>query len=177
MSASSMGPATDETGSHEEDQFAFRFVARVVRDLVGTETASVFVYDPTADKVWLKYGTALSEREIEVPKHGSFVGHVIEAGKRLVVQDAAYLQGVHRSTDVTTHFVTHDLACVPIWSRHHNRVIGAIQAVNKKGPVVYSENDLRLMEDAASMLSAHVERAFLTQKVFEAASLMGISVR
>ena len=161
---------------HEHDRFAFEFYARVARDIVGTETCSIFIYDPLTDKVWLKSSTSLKEREIEVPKQGSFVGRVVETCRHLIIRDASLLDGAHKTTDALLGFETRNLACVPVMSTEGHHAIGAIQAINKHGDEAFTPEDLRFLEDVSRMLRAQVERTYLKQKVFEAASLTGVSV-
>lgn len=161
---------------HEHDRFAFGFFARIIRDMVGTEAGSIFIYDPLTDQVWLKSSTSLEEREIAVAKHGSFVGRAIETGKHLIIRDATLLDGAHKTTDAMLGFETRNLACVPIMSSQGHHAIGAIQAINKHNDHEFTSKDILFLEDVARMLRAQVEQAYLKQKVFEAASMVGVSV-
>ena len=49
--------------------------------MLNAERCSVFIHDPVNRKIWLKAGTALQERGIEVSVKDSIVGEVISSGK------------------------------------------------------------------------------------------------
>ena len=50
----------------------------------------MFIHDPVKGKVWLKTGTAVAERGIEVSVNDSIVGEVIASGRPLITSN---LQG------------------------------------------------------------------------------------
>lgn len=155
--------------SPADDRRSFDFFARVAKSQVAAETASIFIYDPATDKVWLKASTGLAERDIEVPKEGSFVGKVIESKRRLIVNNADKMDGAHKKTDAATGFVTRNVACVPVHVVARDEVVGVVQVLNKTDGGGFTDEDALFLEEVAYMVQIQVDRAFLTQKVCEAA--------
>ena len=77
---------TNQLDPKSESKF-LDFYVRLIPRVLDAERCSVFILDPSNDKVWLKAGTALRERGIEVPVGNSIVGEVIRSGKPVITTD------------------------------------------------------------------------------------------
>jgi len=134
------------------------------------ERCSVFIYDPEKHKIWLKAGTGLTERDIEVPVEGSIVGKVIASGSPIIQNGLEDLEGAHRLTDAKTGFVTRNLVCVPIIRPGRKEVIGAFEVLNKKEGQEFTQEDITTLEVIAEQLRKEVASVFLDQEIFGVAS-------
>lgn len=147
------------------DMRLLSFFVKIVEKLLDVERCSIFINDPTNGKAWLKCGSGLEERQIEVDSMNSIAGQVIRSGQRQVMTEMQERDGTHRNVDQETGFVTRDLLCIPVNSAYSGERIGAIQALNKKGGKTFTDDDVRLLEEIAYHLQVSIERAFVSQEV------------
>ena len=142
------------------------FYTRMMTKVTDAERCSVFINDPSHDRVWLKSGTGLRESEIEVPREGSIVGQVIASGEPIVVTDLQMKSGAHKAVDEKTGFVTRNILCVPIRSPGRNEVTGAVQILNKRNNNDFTEEDKAVALEVAAHLQREVDTVFLDQEIF-----------
>lgn len=140
------------------------FYVRLIPRVLDAERCSVFIHDPTNGKVWLKAGTGVSERGIEVPVKDSIVGNVIASGRPVIAMDLVGRDGIHKSVDTTTGFRTREVLCVPIHSKDRTRVSGAIEVLNKRDGGRFSEQDQAFLEEVVEHFQSVVESIFLGQE-------------
>ena len=117
---------SDELDPTRESKF-LEFYVRMIPRMLNAERCSVFIHDVVNGKIWLKAGTALQERGIEVSVKNSIVGEVISSGKPVITSDLQSRDGAHKTIDTTTGFVTREIICVPIRGADGTKVTGAIQ--------------------------------------------------
>ncbi len=142
------------------------FYIRMMTKLADCERCSVFIHDSAHGKVWLKSGTGVIEREIEVPKEGSIVGDVIASGEPRIINNIDTQSGIHKQVDDKTGFITRNVLCVPIKSATRNEVSGAFQLLNKAGDEGFTSEELTLAEEIAGHLQTEVDTIFLDQETF-----------
>ena len=56
------------------------FYIGIVPRIMDAERCSIFIVEPGTDKIWLKCGTGLKEKEIKPPKEDTIVGSAIASG-------------------------------------------------------------------------------------------------
>jgi len=144
-----------------EDQRLLNFYVRIVEKLLDVERCSIFIKDPVNRKIWLKCGTGVVERQIEVDPDNSVAGRVISTGQTAVEENLHLKDGAHKSVQQNTAFVTRDMVCVPVKSVHREEIIGAIQAINKKGDGGFGQEEIETLEEVAYHLKTAIERAYL----------------
>ena len=154
---------SDQLDPRKESKF-LEFYVRFIPRLLNAERCSVFIYDPVNSKVWLKAGTALRERGIEVSLSDSIVGQVISSGRPVVTTDLQSRDGTHKKIDTTTGFVTREVICVPIRSGDGTTVTGAIQVLNKQGGGRFSEEDRTFLEEVGDHFQNIVESIYVGQE-------------
>jgi len=150
-------------GSSETKKKLLNFFVRIMPKVVAAERCSLFVYDPFSNKVWLKYGTGLEERAIEVNSDNSIVGQVITTGRSIIQNDLQDFEGAHKKIDNSTGFISRNIICVPIRSTDGTRIVGAIQLLNKQDGE-FTDADKDLLRELASYLKRDVQRLFFRQK-------------
>ena len=154
---------SDELDPRIESKF-LEFYVRLIPRVLNAERCSVFIYDPVNNKIWLKAGTELRERGIEVSLNDSIVGKVIASGKPVITTDLESRDGVHKTIDTTTGFVTREIICVPIHSEDGSRITGAIQVLNKKGGGRFSDEDQGFLTEVGGHFQGIVESIFVGQE-------------
>ena len=141
-----------------------QFFVEIIPRLVEAERCSIFILDPVQDSVWVHCGTGVAERQIEVPKKTSAVGEVIATGQWLTRTGLNEKLGVHDQVAKATDFRTYDMLCVPIRNAAGDQVTGAIQVLNKKWGLGYTDEDRLLLEKFAFHLQQNIENIFLRQE-------------
>lgn len=137
------------------------FFVRVIPKVVSAERCSIFINDPVKAEVWLKAGTGVMEKEIDVANDtDSIVGEVIATGKPIIINDVEERAGVHEQIDQETGFVTRDLLCIPIRSLDGEEITGAVQLLNRMYGHKFSDADLKFMEEIAQFLELSLENIY-----------------
>jgi len=142
------------------------FYVRIMTKLTDCERCSMFIHDPNRGLIWLKAGTGVDEREIEVPRESSVVGDVIASGKSKIVNNLEMQSGTHKQVDEKTGFTTRSILCVPIKSTAQNETAGAIQLLNKINNREFTNEDLSLAEEVADHLQKQIDTIYLDQEIF-----------
>jgi GAF domain-containing protein len=154
----------DRYWNPEEQTRLLNFYVRIIPVLTAAERCGIFIVDPADEQVWLKAGTGVTERQIEVPSASSLVGKVIQSGEPLHMLDLDHKSGVHKETDAATGFITRELLSVPIYGLEKGEVIGAIELLNKRSGT-FSEDDKALLTEVARYISLYVEHIYLNQHI------------
>jgi len=154
---------SEELDPRKESKF-LEFYVRLIPRVLNAERCSVFIHDPVKGKVWLKTGTAVAERGIEVSVNDSIVGEVIASGKPVITSDLQGREGAHKKIDTTTGFVTREMICVPIRSTDGRKITGAIEVLNKKGGGRFTEEDLGFLAEVGQHFQGVMESIFLGQE-------------
>jgi GAF domain-containing protein len=151
------------------DQVLIR-ILREATHMLDVETGSVLLADPETGE--LVFRMSVKEGEpVEIPQRlkpgEGIAGWAAQHGEPLLVRD------VHRDPrwygEVKTGFFTRSVLCVPLKIDGH--VIGALQALNKKGPLGFTDRDLALLSTFATSATVAIENARLFAEVRQARAL------
>ena len=153
-------------GDAEQAERALKFFTRISTAITKAERSSIFITDPDNQKIWLKAGTGVPERGIEVSAEGSIVGQVIESGKTVMLSGLEEQEGAHKTVDAKTGFVTQNVVCVPITDPDLQETVGAIQALNKKHGQEFTAEDAAFLSELAEQVQARVSRIYLGQEIY-----------
>jgi signal transduction histidine kinase len=139
-----------------------------VREVLDAEACSVMLVDEPSRT--LRWEVALGEgagklQTLSVPLGQGISGGVAATGTAIRIEDAQHdPRWIGRSYDATTGFTTRSILCVPIHA--HDRVIGVIQVLNRRGGP-FTDDDQRLLEALASMGAVAIENARLYEHLEE----------
>jgi transcriptional regulator with GAF, ATPase, and Fis domain len=142
-----------------------RFYVDIVPKIMDAERCSIFMAEPFSDRIWLKYGTGLKEKEIKPPKAGTVVGRAITSGKWIIENDLGRRPGYHADLSPATKFTTNTIACAPILSLTEHSSTGAIEVMNKTKGLLFSEEDGAILQKIAHYLSMAIENILLNQEI------------
>ena len=141
------------------------FYIKIMPKVLDAERCSIFIYDPDSMTIWLKSGTKVEERDIEVTgEYDSVVGDVITTGKYRIVTGLDAKSGVHKEIDERTGYKTRNILCIPIRSLDGKKVTGAVQVLNKKDGKEFSDEDRAQLEEMAHFLELTIENIFYNQE-------------
>jgi hypothetical protein len=98
--------------------------------------------------------------------NNSVAGSVVLENRAIAINDTSQDTRIYRHTDSTSGFHTESLLAIPM--RNRDRVMGVLEAVNKKNGDVWSNDDQHFLEILASMAAIAIENATLVRKLRQA---------
>lgn len=141
-----------------------RQVLDVATELTDTEGASILLLDPQTGE--LRFAAATGQANIGdnviVPLEGSIAGWIVKNGKPLDLADVQADSRHYQGIDIATQSVTRSLLGVPLLTRE--KVIGALEVINKKTTEAYTPQDTILLQALASQAAIAIENARLFQQ-------------
>lgn len=133
------------------------------QEITGTEACSILLLDRKGGRLYFEAATNMpGVRSLIVPMEGSIAGWVVQTGETLVVPDASKDPRFYRKADEHTSFVTRSILAVPMVARE--KVIGALEAINKQEGEEFADEDVELMGVLADQAAVAVQNAMLFQQ-------------
>lgn len=134
-----------------------------VNKAINAEAQSIWLVDSSEGVIKCSYATG-PESEMIIGfavslKAKSVVGTSVLRKRSIIIKDAQKDRRRARSADEWTGFVTRSLMTVPLVLE--DKAIGAIQAVNKRGGLLFNHEDLRLFRAIADNAALAVNNAQL----------------
>jgi GAF domain-containing protein len=150
-----------------------RIVSEVIR-MINVETGSVLLLDETNSE--LTIATSVSEgTTVKIPtrlkKDQGIAGWVMTHGEPACVNDVT--QDPRWFGEVETGFVTRSLLCVPL--QVEGRVVGVLEALNKKNPQGFLTGDITLLSAFAASATIAIKNAQLFQEARQAHQLRALN--
>jgi signal transduction histidine kinase len=150
---------------HLEDLLSL--VMDVATELTDTETASILLLDESGEQLRFAASTGNTMPEdIVVPLDQSIAGWVVRNGRYLIIDDVQTDNRFFAAVDQNTRFQTQTMLAIPL--RTPEKVIGALEVINKRNGRSYSEQDVALMEALASQAAV----AIVNARLFEQSDLL-----
>jgi len=143
-----------------------RRIISAALELTDTEAVSILLVDPVTGELRFEQAsnatTASKMQDIIVPMEGSIAGWVVTHGEGRVIEDVRRDPSFFKDVDEELEFVTRNLLAVPL--RAHNRVIGALEALNKRDGERFTDEDVRILNILAGQAAIAIENARLFQQ-------------
>ncbi|MFO7538070.1 MAG: GAF domain-containing sensor histidine kinase [Chloroflexota bacterium] len=139
----------------------------VATELTNTEAASILLLDESSNQ--LHFAASIGNtmpQDIVVPLDRSIAGWVVQNGRYLIIDDVQTDQRFFASVDQDTQFQTQTMLAIPLHTS--DKVIGALEVINKRGGQAYTEQDVALMEALASQAAV----AIVNARLFEQSDLL-----
>jgi HD-GYP domain-containing protein (c-di-GMP phosphodiesterase class II) len=162
---SQLGQILNSTLDYKEIR---RRATQAATQLMRAETGSLLLVDE--GKRQLYFEVALSDREEDIKriplKFGEGIaGCVAQSGEPLIVnspkKDHRFFKGVDERTD----FKTRNIICVPV--RVKEKIIGVLEAINKRGRGGFNKEDLSLFLSLADQVAIALDNSRLYQELEE----------
>ena len=138
-----------------------------INKAIHAEAQSIWLVDKTEQVIKCRYSTGTEFgilKEFSVPLNASsIVGTSVVKKKPLIVRDAQRDPRRDRSADAQTGFVTRSIMTVPLVLE--DEAIGAIQAVNKLGGELFTQEDLDLFNAIGNTAALAVSNAQLVTEL------------
>lgn len=150
--------------SRLEIQPLLQDIISIATELTDTEVSSVLLVDSKSGDLFFEAATGIKRYEVErvaVPKE-SVAGWIVENSLHLVIDDVTKDPRWSQKVDDATEFVTRSILGVPL--RVKDKVIGAIEVLNKKSGQPFSDDDLSTLTTLAAQAAVAIENARLFQQ-------------
>jgi transcriptional regulator with GAF, ATPase, and Fis domain len=156
--------------SVNDHEALLKFYVAIVPKIMDSERCSIFIVEPGTERIWLKAGTGVKEKDIIPPRKGTVVGNAISSGKLIIQNEIDGQSGYHGEVALKTGFVTRNLICAPIKSLTEQGITGAVQVLNKHDRKDFSGEDGELLQEVANYLSMAIENILLNQEILQISS-------
>ena len=150
--------------SRLEIQPLLQDIISIATDLTDTDASSVLLVDSKSGDLFFEAATGIKKYEVErvaVPKE-SIAGWIVENNLPLVINDVTKDPRWSQKVDDAAGWVTRSILGVPL--RVKDKVIGAIEVLNKKGGQLFSEDDLSTLTTMAAQAAVAIENTRLFQQ-------------
>lgn len=136
-------------------------IMSAVTEILDTEAASIMLLDPVTGELRFEIASNINPatmKELIIPIEGSIAGWIVTHGESRVIEDVASEPEHFGKVDTAIQFKTRNLLGVPL--RTHKKVIGVLQAVNKRSGK-FTEHDISTLTMLASQAGIAIENARL----------------
>ncbi|OGF58405.1 MAG: hypothetical protein A2Y62_14970 [Candidatus Fischerbacteria bacterium RBG_13_37_8] len=139
-----------------------RQAMEAIINVVNSEVGSLLLLDGTTGE--LKFEVALGDKEeqikeITLKKGEGIAGWVALHGKAVLINDCRHDRRFASSVDQKIAFATRNMICVPV--KVKNKIIGVLQAINKKNNGKFNKDDLKLLASLSEQVAIALENARL----------------
>jgi sigma-B regulation protein RsbU (phosphoserine phosphatase) len=152
--------------SADRPDMALEHTLETIRQGVGAEAASIFLFDETGDVLECKASLGPNPATgMTLPRGVGIIGQVAERGQPLLVEDAASYPGFYRAIDERTGFVTRSVVCAPLIAQ--GKVLGTVMLLNKTGNRRFSGQDEALLLSYCALAGLSINNARLSLLALE----------
>ncbi len=137
----------------------FGLIMEQTAAIMGSERASVFLYDDLNDLLWSQASTDLKTNAVRISPHCGITGWVFRSRSAVIVNDPYSDPRFFPGVDKKTGLRTRNILCTPLVNRRQ-ACVGTLQAMNKKAGD-FDENDLELLTAASYYVTIALENARL----------------
>lgn len=142
-----------------------RKITNAAEILTDTEGSSIMLYDSQVGALRFEVTSNLNPDETEsiiVPIEGSIAGWIFKHGEPRVIEDVTREPSYFGQVADTVDIKTRNLLGVPM--RAHDKVIGVLEALNKRDGQPFNEQDIRTLATLAGQAAIAIENARLFQQ-------------
>jgi signal transduction histidine kinase len=162
------------SSSYERDTILTE-IMRITTDILMAEGSSIILLDEDKDEMIFHIATGSRSEElkrIRLKVGEGIAGHVFRTKTPLIVNNVKKDAHFSSKVDTTVKFVTENILCVPITVG--DRIIGVLEAVNKKNRGIFDDYDLKISEAIASHAGLAIEKAKFISESMRSERLIAI---
>lgn len=163
---------TQLTSTLERDELLRQIMAHAC-DLLNVEATSIWLREPNGDLV-LHLASGKGHERMEarrVPAGHGIIGHVVDSGETVVVNDAQQDPRFYRNIDAQSGFVTRAILCVPLRAPRilvggergeiSSAIIGGAQALNPRQREAFDAEAISLFQTLAGQAATVIRLSAL----------------
>jgi HD-GYP domain-containing protein (c-di-GMP phosphodiesterase class II) len=136
--------------------------------LMRAEVGSLLLVDEENQRLYFEVALGDREEEIKtIPLHfgEGIAGWVAQHGRPLIVNSPEKDRRFFKGVDERTEFKTRNVICVPVKTK--KKIIGVLEAINKKGKKGFDKEDLSLLISLADQVAIALDNSRLYQELEE----------
>lgn len=139
-------------------------IIQAASELTDTEEASILLVDEKTGELRFEAATKLSPGAMDaiVVPMSSVAGWIVQHGEPVLVEDSDHDQRHYRGVDDIMQHHTRNMLGVPMIA--HERVIGVVEAINKRNKTSWTEDDVSTLTTLAAQAAIAIENARLFQQ-------------
>ena len=152
--------------------------------IMDAEAGSLLLLDQTTGELYFdvahgEKGAAVGQVRLRFGQ--GIAGHVVRSGEPVIVNDVQCDPRFFRHADQASGFVTRNMVCTPVTA--HGRILGVLQAINRKDDGIFEEQDLQNFVALGHQVGIAIENANLYEEIqllfegFISASVQAIESR
>jgi signal transduction histidine kinase len=137
-------------------------IISAVIEILNTEAASIMLIDPSTGELRFEISSNMNPNDMDtlvIPMEGSIAGWIATHGEPRVIENVDNEPDHFAAVDEALSFKTRNLLGVPL--RSHKKVIGVVQAINKRSQQAFTEADVNTLTILASQAGIAIENARL----------------
>lgn len=137
-----------------------------VESFLDAEASSIFEIDKVKEELFFRFARGnrgRKAREIRLKMGEGIAGWVAQTGEPAVVTDITRDERFSTTVDRKTGFETKSILCVPL--KIHDEVVGALQVLNKKSNLSFTEADISLLSSFSDQIAVALNNAKLYEQV------------
>jgi len=165
MLLSKLGRILNSTLDHQEVR---RRAMEAATQLVKAEVGSLLLIDEEKKQLYFEVALGDKEEAVKTMTLGlgeGIAGWVAKNGSPLIVNTPENDSRFYRGVDERTAFKTRNIMCVPVTVK--DRVIGVLEAINKKRGEKFDREDLSLFVSLADQVAIALDNARLYEELEE----------
>ncbi len=138
------------------------YIMEKIRLMTGAGAWSLLLdNDPLFDIIPLRSSKKI--RKLKIRKGAGIAGWVLDKGVPVIVPDVLRDRRFDKETDSFPGIEVHSLICAPLRMKDRD-VVGVLRLINGNGGDPFTEDDMKLLLNAANFINIAIERTFLYQK-------------
>jgi signal transduction histidine kinase len=144
-------------------------ITQAATELTDTEAGSIMLVDKNTGELRFEAASGSKKEEIKrvtVPLEGSIAGWIVREGKSLMIPDVRQDPRFYTQVDETIDFETRSILGVPLQVK--GQVIGALEAINKTGDGIFTQDDVHTLSTLAAHAAIAIENARLVTEIQKA---------
>ncbi len=147
-------------------------ITKAACQMVRTEASSILLLDKKSGELYFEAATggSTSIKRVIVPIDSSVAGHVCKTGAPVVISDAHQDSRLYKQADEQSSFTTRSLLAVPL--KVKDKTIGVLEAVNKLGDQVFTDEDTETLTTLAAQAAIAIENARLFEQSDQIAEMV-----
>lgn len=139
------------------------------QEITHTEGASILLLDKETGELRFRAATGQKRDELQpitVPLDGSIAGYIVRTGMPLMIPDVSQEPRFGGQVDAAVNFKTRSILGVPLMVK--DRIIGALEVVNKISDVPFDEEDAYILTTMAAQAAIALENSRLISELQQA---------
>lgn len=134
--------------------------------MMQAEAGSLLLLDESSGELYfdVAHGAkSASVRSVRLRLGQGIAGYVARTGESLIVNDVQHDSRFFHRADQRSGFETRNMVCVPV--KAHAKIIGVLQAINKKGETLFTADDLQSFVALGHQVGIAIENANLYEEI------------